>query len=76
MDTNGDTEVSGGNDRSDSRRNGIASDMWRDFQRILEERGMLDETDECSEEELSNRMMRMIISFMFNFLFKNSFNIL
>ena len=52
-DTNGDGEASGGNDRSDSRRDRIASDMWRDYQRILEERGMLDETDEDSEEELS-----------------------
>ena len=52
-DTSGDGEVSGGNDRSDSRRDKIASDMRRDYQRILEERGMLDETDEDSEEELS-----------------------
>ena len=52
-DTNGDTEASGGNDRSDSRRDRIASDMWRDYQRILEEGGMLDEADEDSEEELS-----------------------
>ena len=28
-------------------------DRWRDYQRILEERGMLIETDEDSEEELS-----------------------
>ena len=47
-DTNGYTEASGGNDRSDSRWDRIASDMWRDYQRILEEKGMLDKTDEVS----------------------------
>ena len=52
-DINQDTEASCGNDGSDSRRDRIAEDMWRDYQRILEERGMLDETDEYSEEELS-----------------------
>ena len=27
--------------------------MWRDYQRILEKRGMLDKTDEVSEDKLS-----------------------
>ena len=31
----------------------IAEDMWRDYQRILEEVEMLNETDEDSEQELS-----------------------
>ena len=42
-----------GSDRSDSRRDRIASDMCGYYQMILEERGMLDETDEDSEEKLS-----------------------
>jgi hypothetical protein len=51
--SNEDAEVSGGNnDRTDSRRDRIAEDMWRDYQRILMERGMVDETDEDSEDEL------------------------
>ena len=31
---------------------GIELQMWRDYQRILRERGMVDETDEDSEDEL------------------------
>ena len=52
-----DPEGSGG-DESDARRDRIAEEMWRDYQRVLEERGLLDETkegfiesDEWDEEE-------------------------
>ena len=44
-------EDTGGNDRSDARKEKIAEDMWRDYQGILAERGMLDNTDEDSQEE-------------------------
>ena len=47
--SNGDIE---GNDkRSDARREKVAEDMWRDYQEILAERGMLDNTDKDSQEE-------------------------
>ena len=39
----GDDEIGGNNDRSDSRRDKFSEDMWRDYQRVLAERG-LDET--------------------------------
>ena len=35
------------------KRDKIAGDMWKDYQRVLSERGMLDEIDEDSEQELS-----------------------
>ena len=42
----GGSEDTGGNDnRSDARRDRISKDMWEDYQRVLEERGM-DEIDE------------------------------
>ena len=47
----GSEEIRDNNDRSDSRRDKIAEDMWRDYQRVLAERG-LDETDEDSDQEL------------------------
>ena len=37
---------------SDSRRDKIAEDIWKDYQKVLSERGMLDEIDEDSEQEL------------------------
>lgn len=36
-------------DESDTRRDRIAEEMWKDYQKLLEERGLFDETD--SEEE-------------------------
>ena len=44
-------DIGGNNDRSDARREKIAEDMWRDYQEILAERGMVDNTDEDSQEE-------------------------
>ena len=37
---------------SDARREKIAKDMWRDYQGTLAEIGMLDNTDEGSQQEL------------------------
>ena len=34
------------------KRDKIAEDMWKDYQRVLSERGVLDEIDEDSEQEL------------------------
>ena len=48
-----DEEIGDNNDRSDSRRDKIAEDMWRDYQRVLSEREH-DETDEESDQELSD----------------------
>ena len=47
-----DKDIGGNNDGSDSRRDKIAEDMWKDYQRVLSERGMLDEIDGDSEQEL------------------------
>ena len=47
-----DEDIGGNNDGSDSRRDKIAEDMWKDYQRVLSERGMLDEIDGDSEQEL------------------------
>ena len=55
----GDDEPGGsGSDESDIRRDIIAKEMWRVYQRVLEEIGLLDETeeefldsDECDEED-------------------------
>ena len=48
-----DEDIGGNNDGSDSRRDKMAEDMWKDYQRILSERGMLDEIDEDLKQELS-----------------------
>ena len=48
---NSNEDIGGNNDRSDARREKIAEDMWRDYQEILAERGMVDNTDEDSQEE-------------------------
>ena len=51
----GGNEDTGGNDnRSDARRDRIAEDMWEDYQRILEERGM-DEIDEDSQDSYDEK---------------------
>lgn len=42
----GDEPRGSGSDESDIRRDRIAEEMWRDYQRVLEERGLLDETEE------------------------------
>ena len=47
----GDEEIGDNNDRSDSRRDKIAEDVWRGYQRVWAKRG-LDETDEESDQEL------------------------
>ena len=46
-----DEEIQDNNDSSDSRRDKIAEDMWRDYQRVLAAREH-DETDEESDQEL------------------------
>ena len=45
----GNEDTRGNNNRSDARRDRIAEDMWEDYQRGLEERGM-DEVDEHSQD--------------------------
>ena len=51
---NSNEDIGGNDDRSDARREKIAEDMWRDYQEILAERGMVDNTDEDSQEESFN----------------------
>lgn len=41
-----DEEIGGTNDRSDVRSDRIAEDMWRDYQRVLAEREMVEWEDE------------------------------
>ena len=47
-----DEDIGGNNDGSNPRRDKIAKDMWKDYQRVLTERELLDETDEDAEQEL------------------------
>lgn len=39
-------------DGHDTRRDNIAAEMWDDYQRVLQERGMVDEEDEDDDEEV------------------------
>ena len=47
-------EADNGNCEQDARRDRIATEMWTDYVRVLEERDLLEETDEEDELDYSN----------------------